>query len=1206
MDDVAKNGVALLSHVQRNLRGLSGSVLETQSVEGLWLSAGGSLVFAMQAGFAVLEAGMVRSKNAKSVLVKSILNCQVVALCWYLVGWRIALGSFSDSHSDDGEWLPTSHNFSQVYLHWALLAVIAAAASGGLAERTPALAHCLFSSALAIFIYPCAVRATWKDDGWFSTSLKPTFVDFAGSTIVHSIGGVAALIGAFFVGPRQGRFSSFNHKPLPIPAHNHVLASVGTLLLWLGWYGCHALFAQSLSDSTPGVLGRIFVTTTLSAGSAGLTSYMVSLRLSQDGDIVPLLNGTRAGLVAASAGCHCIPPWASLIIGVVAALCYIGASTLLLKFLVDDPLDVFAVHAVCGAWGTLAIGLFAKYGVHSGGAQLGIQLLGISLIWAWAAISSLLTYLLIDRAFLPVRSLYEAEIQGLDVAHHGGKAYPDFAEAGDQDFAPSQRAEVAIVHTDLQGSTELWNWNSGIMYASQGVHDAVLRKVLDDFGGYEISTEGDAFVIAFKNVEDAVRFCFTTQHELMHAEWPEEVLERPEGRIESQRRRRDSIGSFGSQESIKFGGQASMDSCASMTPRKKGIRAWMRHLSAESDQSADPSSPKKVEPGTLFRGLRVRMGVDLGFASQEIDEVTKRQRYQGDVIDTSKALVDCVKSGGQIVLSGYAYQRLVRTASALDGGYVVVDLGVHLLEKIEGAKQIFSVLPFNLRHRSTMFQAIKTKSKISPAYFEAPQSWAFDIDGMPLDEEDAKRRWNEIFLSTSGPGKSPTKAPSSNASRAVTMVFVYLKKHKAVRKKLPEIKALLRKQLRKYSGYECQEDAGSFMLAFASPMKAADFSVSAQLKSSSRFEELARQEKGGGKRRGSKDGGNSPPRRGSFGELPGLSRRGSKASLMGGDGEPQARPRRNSFGNKDGPSAPSSRRNSFSNAPKEEGQDMLLPRARSSGNLSSKAKNSPSNSNGVVAPFKLGNPIGPDRHLKPIPSASLEEANGAVEQLRRMSDSSENARPQRNTSPPESLPCAVSDPDSEKGKFHSVVTTSAQELTSASEKPTNGNWTTHQLDYAYQQVKNIKDKAVGQDLSSRDHGLLRIGIHRERASQVRPHTTTGRADYFGPVVNHAARIAASAQLGQILLSEITLDEIEVEAIPPFKPREHCVSHGEVKFKGFQDSSNIYRLNWSDERWRMENDLDDELQSVITSGGGSRVNSLASLQEYLTDLDLTNP
>jgi len=432
----------------------------------LWLLLGAYMVFLMQAGFALLEAGSVRAKNTKNILIKNLMDGCLGALVWYFIGYHLAYGTKdsctggSDCNGFVGngadvfmnkaaELAPlgnagSGHYYAGWMFQWAFAAAASTIVSGAVAERCKFGAYLAYTAALTGVIYPVVVNWGWSAHGWLSpwTGTEPYLgangmIDFAGSGIVHMTGGVAALVGAIFLGPRTGRFSP-SGESIDMPGHSSVLVALGTFILWFGWYGFNPV--STLAFEYMETAARVAVTTTLGAAAGGVTALSIHYGFTKSLDVGPMCNGILAGLVSITGNCVVIEPWAAALIGAIGAAIYYGFSALLRKLKIDDPLDASSVHGACGAWGVIAAGLFAKqkyvlndYGAEGGaddygalygggGKQLGNQIAGVLAIIAWVGFTSSVLFGVLKYAGL-LRVPVEEEEVGLDTSHHGGNAY---------------------------------------------------------------------------------------------------------------------------------------------------------------------------------------------------------------------------------------------------------------------------------------------------------------------------------------------------------------------------------------------------------------------------------------------------------------------------------------------------------------------------------------------------------------------------------------------------------------------------------------------------------------------------------------------------------------------------------------------------------------------------------------------------------------
>ena len=352
-------------------------------LEVQWIMFGAVLVFLMQAGFTLLEVGSVSSKNTLNILTKNIVDATLGAAVWWAWGHVFATSTGNEFIGfDNGYFLKNNRGIDDrdtpedVYnasfyanwtFAWAFAATAATIVSGAVAERCTFTAYLIYSAVLTGFVYPVVAHWAWAGDGAFYEfdSLDGGgVIDFAGSGVVHMTGGVAALCGAIFLGPRKGRFDPQTGLPQPMPAQSAVFQVLGTFILWVGWYGFNGVSTFVLVSggdaSSAAVAAKVSVTTTLAAAFGGLTCFVLSKAV--DGCIDPgtICNGILGGLVGITAGCATVEPEGAMFIGIISALLYFGSAKLLLKLQIDDVVNASPVHFVCGAWGVIAAGLFSS------------------------------------------------------------------------------------------------------------------------------------------------------------------------------------------------------------------------------------------------------------------------------------------------------------------------------------------------------------------------------------------------------------------------------------------------------------------------------------------------------------------------------------------------------------------------------------------------------------------------------------------------------------------------------------------------------------------------------------------------------------------------------------------------------------------------------------------------------------------------------
>lgn len=395
------------------------------TINNTWMLISTILVFLMHLGFAALETGLTRAKNTVNILFKNTSIVAIGLLTYALCGFSLMypgdfiLGDwlgFAGFGLNPGEnWNTPSYNVGYTYytdfIFQAMFAATAATiVSGAVAERVKLSSFLLFSTLYVAIVYPIA--GSWKWGGGWLDQLG--FYDFAGSTLVHGVGGWAALVGAYVLGPRIGKYTRKGAHP--IKGHNMPLTAIGVFLLWFGWYGFNG---GSVLSASPGAVSTVFVTTTLSAAGGIIGSMILSWYLSNKPDLSMILNGSLAGLVGITAGADVIEPAASILVGLISGLLVVSSVLYLDSRKIDDPVGAISVHLICGLWGTLAVGIFSTD--HS----ISIQLLGMISYGVFCLASSMLIFYLIDK-LLGLRVDEQEEIVGLDISEHEMEAYAGF------------------------------------------------------------------------------------------------------------------------------------------------------------------------------------------------------------------------------------------------------------------------------------------------------------------------------------------------------------------------------------------------------------------------------------------------------------------------------------------------------------------------------------------------------------------------------------------------------------------------------------------------------------------------------------------------------------------------------------------------------------------------------------------------------------
>jgi Amt family ammonium transporter len=423
----------------------------TGAIDSAWLMITAFMVFFMQAGFAMVEAGFVRAKNTTNILMKNVLDCCIGGIVFFAVGFPLAFGVSGDDapglFGDGNFFLKGFDSYAFWIFQFAFAATAATIVSGAMAERTKFSAYLAYTAFISALIYPIVVHWAWDANGWMSAFNEDKFLgngymDFAGSGVVHTVGGTAGLMGAILVGPRIGKFGrdgSIN----AIPGHNIGLACLGMFILWFGWYGFNPGSTLALSGGFAAVAARVAVTTTLAAAAGAVTATFASKAMTGKYDMGFVVNGALGGLVGITAPCATVEPWAAIVIGAVAALVVMGGIRLLDQLHIDDPVGAVSVHAGAGIWGVLSVGLFTSkdllnsaygsttnYGLLMGGGaeQLAAQAIGIGAIFAWTAVTSGILFAAI-KFTIGLRVDADEELDGLDIGEHGMSAYPDFSPA---------------------------------------------------------------------------------------------------------------------------------------------------------------------------------------------------------------------------------------------------------------------------------------------------------------------------------------------------------------------------------------------------------------------------------------------------------------------------------------------------------------------------------------------------------------------------------------------------------------------------------------------------------------------------------------------------------------------------------------------------------------------------------------------------------
>lgn len=442
---------------------MNDSILEaiSENVFGVWFLIGAALVFFMQCGFAMVESGFTRAKNAGNIIMKNLMDFCIGSVMFILIGYSLMFskdyiaglfglpnfGLLTNYSGSSGDW-------SNFVFNLVFCATAATIVSGAMAERTKFSSYCIYSAVISAVVYPIEAGWIWNPNGWLA---QMGFHDYAGSTAIHMVGGIAALIGAMFLGPRIGKYvvdkKTGKKKAKAIPGHSLTLGALGVFILWFGWYGFNGAAAKDIDT-----LASIFLTTTLAPAVATVVTMIFTWIKDGKPDVSMSLNASLAGLVAITAPCDCVNALGSIIIGAVSGVLVVVVVELLDKKLhIDDPVGAVGVHMANGIWGTLAVGLFSTgydgvgKGLFYGGGfkQLGIQFVGFASVAAWTVVTMVVVFAIIKKTN-GLRVTAEEEIKGLDATEHNlPSAYADFVPANvliasSNISAPAQSVERAV------------------------------------------------------------------------------------------------------------------------------------------------------------------------------------------------------------------------------------------------------------------------------------------------------------------------------------------------------------------------------------------------------------------------------------------------------------------------------------------------------------------------------------------------------------------------------------------------------------------------------------------------------------------------------------------------------------------------------------------------------------------------------------------
>lgn len=446
------------------------------SINTTWVLIAAALVFFMQAGFAMVEAGFTRAKNSGNIIMKNLMDFCIGTPLFWLVGFGIMFGSSSGffggidlfTRGDYSSILPEGVTFFAYFIFQTVFcATSATIVSGAMAERTKFSAYCIYSAIISLIIYPLSGHWIWGG-GWLS---QLGFHDFAGSTAVHMVGGICAFIGAKILGPRIGKYDK-NGNSKAIPGHSIPLGALGCFILWFCWFGFNGGSTVSMVNGGNELAGKVFFNTNLSAAMATVTVLIITWVLYKKPDVSMTLNGSLAGLVAVTAGCDVVEPWAAAVIGIIAGFALVAAVEFIDKKLkIDDPVGACGVHMVCGSLGTILTGVFCsaasleKMGMTRG-ELLGAQFIGVIATAVWTAVAITITFTIIKKT-VGLRVTPEEEMQGLDLPEHGlVSAYADFMPAIPQVDSFERSETTGAVPVDEAVPVQLRTAPAGVSAAS--------------------------------------------------------------------------------------------------------------------------------------------------------------------------------------------------------------------------------------------------------------------------------------------------------------------------------------------------------------------------------------------------------------------------------------------------------------------------------------------------------------------------------------------------------------------------------------------------------------------------------------------------------------------------------------------------------------------------------------------------------------------
>ncbi len=422
------NNLPLVIQDAAAVESLAGAIKDDMGM--LWMLLSGILVFFMQAGFTLVESGMTRSKNAVNIAMKNLLDIAVGSLTYWFVGYSLMYGDTTNgwffwSGIMQGEG-------ADLFFQTMFAATAATIVSGAIAGRTKYSTYIIFSIVMTAIIYPIAGGWQWQGSGWLT---ELGFIDFAGSSIVHAVGGFAALVAAYMVGPRIGKF--VNGKVMPIPGHNQILATLGVFILWLGWFGFNGGSQLAWGGDDAVAASTVVLITNLAAAAGALGALITTWIWYGKPNLAQSLNGALAGLVSITAGCGNMTAGGAVLAGLIGGIIVVFSIEFIEKKLkIDDAIGAASVHGVVGFWGTIVVGLWGvngdeAIGIFNGGGstQLVAQLTGGLAYAAWAVVLSFVVFGILKYT-VGLRVTEEEEVAGLDISEHGSIAYPGKRERG--------------------------------------------------------------------------------------------------------------------------------------------------------------------------------------------------------------------------------------------------------------------------------------------------------------------------------------------------------------------------------------------------------------------------------------------------------------------------------------------------------------------------------------------------------------------------------------------------------------------------------------------------------------------------------------------------------------------------------------------------------------------------------------------------------